>query len=205
MKNYLLIVLLTLPLLTLSMTANAIEEPSYTIAGHFGDIEERLYAPYLVAEVRVSGSQAAAGSEAFPILAGYIFGRNKRNEKMPMTAPVTQVPENKVLPMTAPVIQNVLPDGYLVQFVLPRAVTRDTAPVPLDSRVTIREVAARHVAVIRYSGFWTESNYNAHLKLLQDGLKAAGRPWTGNPIYARYNAPFVPWFMRRNEIWLVLA
>jgi len=24
-------------------------------------------------------------------------------------------------------------------------------------------------------------------------------------VYSRYNAPFTPWFMRRNEIWLHLT
>ena len=44
----------------------------------------------------------------------------------------------------------------------------------------------------------------AELALLQAALKTAGQPWTGDPVYARYNAPFTPWFMRRNEIWLAL-
>ena len=27
----------------------------------------------------------------------------------------------------------------------------------------------------------------------------------GEPVLARYNPPFMPWFLRRNEIWLHLA
>lgn len=61
------------------------------------------------------------------------------------------------------------------------------------------------MAVIRYSGFWSESNYDEHLASLQAALRAADLKWTGEPVYARDNPPFTPWFMRRNEIWLPLA
>jgi hypothetical protein len=61
------------------------------------------------------------------------------------------------------------------------------------------------VAAIRYSGFWSDANYNRHLAQLEEVLSAAGLAWTGEPIYARYNPPFTPWFLRRNEIWLQLS
>jgi hypothetical protein len=84
-------------------------------------------------------------------------------------------------------------------------VTAASAPEPLDSRVQIREVPPSLVAAIRYSGFWSDANYNEHLAKLQAGLSAAKLPWTGEPIYSRYNAPLTPWFMRRNEIWVRLS
>ena len=92
----------------------------------------------------------------------------------------------------------------MVQFVLPKGVTVANAPEPLDARVQIREVPSGLVAAIRYSGFWSDANYNEHLAKLQEGLRAAKLTWTGEPIYSRYNAPFTPWFMRRNEIWVHL-
>ena len=95
-------------------------------------------------------------------------------------------------------------DGFIVQFVLPRSVTLATAPQPLDARMMLREVPPSRVAAIRFSGFRSDANYNEHLALLQAPLKDAGQSWTGDPVYARYNAPFTPWFMRRNEIWLEL-
>jgi hypothetical protein len=186
------------------LTTHAIEEPSYEVTGRIGDVELRLYAAYVVAEVRVTGSADEAGNQAFPILAAYIFGKNKGEQKFPMTAPVTQSAAGTKMQMTAPVTQNAVSGGYVVQFVLPRGVTLAAAPKPIDPRVTLREVEARRVAVVRYSGFWTEANYDEHLSILKQVLMSAGQAWTGDPIYARYNAPFVPWFLRRNEIWLQL-
>jgi hypothetical protein len=169
------------------------------------DIEVRRYAAYAVAEVMVPGPAGEAGNQAFPILAGYIFGKNKGERKFAMTAPVTQAAVPVKLDMTAPVTQTAAPGGFLVQFVLPKDVTAASAPEPLDARVQLREVPPDRVAVIRYSGFWSESNYNEHLVKLQAALRAADLAWSGAPVYSRYDAPFTPWFMRRNEIWLRLA
>jgi hypothetical protein len=91
-----------------------------------------------------------------------------------------------------------------VQFALPKGVSVSNAPEPLDARVQLREVPARRIAVIRFSGLSSKANYAKHLTKLQAALKAAGIAWSGEPEYARYNAPMTPWFMRRNEIWLVL-
>ena len=122
-----------------------------------------------------------------------------------MTAPVTQVAVPVKMEMTAPVTQSATPGGFLVQFVLPKGVSFASAPEPLDARVQLREVLPAQVAVIRYSGFWSESNYKEHLAKLQAALRGADLAWTGEAVYSRYNAPFTPWFMRRNEIWLHLA
>ncbi len=199
------ILLATLALTTTAMPSHAIEEPEYQVVREFAGIELRQYAAYTVAEVVVPGPSGDAGNQAFPILAGYIFGQNKGERKFAMTAPVSQTPVPVKLPMTAPVTQTTAPGGYLVQFVLPKGVTVATAPEPLDARVQLREVLPSQVAVIRYSGFWSDSNYEEHLAKLQAVLRGADLAWTGEPVYSRYNAPFTPWFMRRNEIWLQLA
>jgi hypothetical protein len=192
----------------LPLMSHAIEEPAYQVVQRIGEVEVRQYAPYVVAEVTVPGPANEAGNTAFPILAGYIFGKNKGEKKLEMTAPVTQAPAQAAAPvkleMTAPVTQSPAAGGYVVQFVLPKNVTLATAPEPLDARVTLREVPATKRAVIRYSGFWSESNYAEHLAQLQDALKAADIAWAGEPVLSRYDPPFKPWFMRRNEIWLSL-
>ena len=186
-------------------SARAIEEPAYDVLRTLDErVELRRYAPYVVAEVQVAGPAEEAGNRAFPILAGYIFGRNKGQRTLEMTAPVTQAAAPVKLEMTAPVTQAPVDGGFIVQFVLPRSVTLETAPLPLDERVKLREVPATRVAAIRYSGFWSQANYDEHLARLQSALRAAGQAWVGEPVYARYNAPITPWFLRRNEIWLVL-
>ena len=122
-----------------------------------------------------------------------------------MTAPVTQAAAPTKLEMTAPVTQSAAAGGYLVQFVLPKGVTLASAPEPIDPQVQLREVPNNRVAVIRYSGFWSQSNYDEHLGQLKAALRAAAVAWTGEPTLSRYDAPFTPWFMRRNEIWLTVA
>ena len=113
--------------------AQAIEEPRFTLERQLADeVEIRLYAPYVVAEVVLDAAAEDAGSQAFPILAGYIFGKNKGERTMAMTAPVTQMPAQAAEPvklaMTAPVTQTPSDGGYRVQFVLPSDVSLDTAP-----------------------------------------------------------------------------
>jgi SOUL heme-binding protein len=197
--------LCSLVLFAFSMPSQATEEPDYKVVRNLEDIEVREYAAYSVAEVVVSGPAAEAGNQAFPILAGYIFGKNKGAQEFAMTAPVTQAAEPVKLEMTAPVTQTAAPGGFRVQFVLPKGITLANAPEPLDTRVTLRDIAPSRLAVIRYSGFWSDANYTQHLAKLQTALRAADVAWVGEPVYSRYNAPFTPWFLRRNEIWLHLA
>ena len=195
----------TLFLGLLSPMASAIEEPKYTVVRQYDGFEIREYAPYLVAEVVVPGPAEEAGNQGFRILAGYIFGKNQGERKISMTAPVAQTPAPVKIEMTAPVSQAAVKGGYVVQFTMPGEYTLETLPEPLDPQVKLREVSGGRFAVIRYSGTWSERNYQEHLEKLERGVEAAGLRTTGSPIYSRYNAPFVPWFMRRNEIWLKLA
>ena len=197
--------LITLLLAATALTAHAIEEPAFDVVQQLDGAQVRAYAPYVVAEVVVDGPAAQAGSTAFPILAGYIFGANKGERTFDMTAPVTQSAEPVKLAMTAPVTQAAAPSGHRVQFVLPRGVTLVTAPEPLDPRVQLREVAGQRVAVIRYSGFWSQANDDEHLAKLQAILREAQITWSGGPVLSRYDPPFMPWFLRRNEIWLSVA
>jgi hypothetical protein len=196
--------LATVLLSLLSPMASAIEEPKYTVVETYDDFEVREYAPYLVAEVVVPGPAEEAGNQGFGILAGYIFGKNKGDRKIPMTAPVAQTPAAVKLDMTAPVSQAAVDGGTVVQFTMPSGFTLETLPEPLDARIKLKQVSGGRFAVIRYSGTWSQRNYSEHLERLKRGVASAGLRTSESPVYARYNAPFVPWFMRRNEIWLRL-
>lgn len=199
---------LCLALLLSPVLSHAIEEPAHEVLQKIGDdIEVRQYAPYVVAEVVIEADADEAGNLAFPILAGYIFGKNQGQKEFAMTAPVTQTAAPTRLEMTAPVTQAAAPGAagsHVIQFVLPKDVTLASAPQPLDARVKLREVPASRVAAIRYSGFWSEANYNEHLERLRAALKSSDLTPTGEPVFSRYNPPFMPWFLRRNEIWLPL-
>ena len=196
--------LLLLTLTAMPSFSHAIEEPRYEVIRQFDNVELRQYAPYVVAELVLDATAEDAGSRAFPILAGYIFGKNKGERKFAMTAPVTQTAAPVKMEMTAPVTQAAAPAVMRVQFVLPEGVTLESAPEPLDPRVELRLVTASQWAAIRYSGTWSQANYGEHLGQLQAALAAAGVATQGQPVLARYNGPMTPWFMRRNEIWLAL-
>ena len=198
-RHFLWVTLAAMPL-----SSHAIEEPDYDVVRKLENVEVRQYAPYVVAEVVLDATADEAGNQAFPILAGYIFGKNKGEKKFEMTAPVTQTAVPVKMEMTAPVTQSAVAGGMRVQFVLPKGVTLASAPEPLDSRVQLRLVPAGQWAVIRYSGTWSQSNYEEHLALLKAALVEAGVATQGEPVLARYNAPFTPWFLRRNEIWLAV-
>ena len=167
----------------------AYESPTYRVEDQIGEIELRRYEPYLVAETLVQESLERAGSGGFRLLAGYIFGGNE-----------TASGESTKISMTTPVIQDRVGDEYRVRFMMPSEYTADSLPTPNDPRVTISEVGPRRLAAIRYSGRWSRDGYERHLAMLSDALEDAGHSVVGEPIWARYDPPWTPWFARRNEV-----
>jgi len=194
-----------LPLLT-GANVMAIEEPTYEVVKSYPEFELRRYEPFLVAETEVDGDFDEVGSQAFRILAAYIFGENKSQAKMEMTAPVNQRPaagEGEKMAMTAPVSQRSKGSGgsdtFVLSFVMPSGYSLDSLPVPLDPRVLLREEPAKLMAVRSYSGRWTEANYRENESLLLAAVEKAGLTPVAAPVYARYNTPFSLPFLRRNE------
>ena len=180
----------------------AVDEPRFTVVRAYDSFEVRRYEPYIVAETVVVATAEESGNQGFRILAKYIFGANKGSRKIEMTAPVAQTTTR--IAMTAPVAQSARSDGYVIQFAMPQEWSLEALPEPIDSRVVLRAMPARTLAVIGYSGTWSEGRYEEHLKKLQDALADVGLPWRGEPVWARYDPPWKPWFLRRNEIWLEL-
>jgi hypothetical protein len=197
--------LLAALLLTAAAPLSAVEEAEYRVVRGDGPIEIRDYAPSVVAETVVDGSLERAGSRAFRTLFRYIDGANSARREIAMTAPVSQQPAAEKIAMTAPVSQQRAADGWAVSFMLPAEYTIDTAPRPTDPAVTLRAIPAHRAAAIRYSGTWSEQRYADHLRTLRGWLEAEGLEAAGEPVWARYDAPYVPWFLRRNEILLRLA
>jgi hypothetical protein len=178
----------------------AIEEPSYSVLETEGLFELRRYSSYIVAEPYVDGDFEAVGSEGFRRLADYIGGNNQKKTSISMTAPVSQEPASQKIAMTAPVSQARENGRWRIAFMMPSAYTMDTLPIPDDERIVLREEKEKNVAVIRYSGTWGKNNYRDHEIKLMDWISAKGWSIVGAPVWARYNPPFMPWFMRRNEI-----
>ena len=188
----------------------ATEEPAYEVLLETRHYEVRRYEPYIVAEVDVEGDMSSAGNTAFRILANYIFGDNEPGVKMAMTAPVESRAKSRgeKMAMTRPVLSDAPETGesvYTYAFVMEAKYTLNTLPAPRDSRIRIYEKPARTVAVRRYSGRWTEANYRKHEATLLQALATDRLATIGTPILARYNAPFTPWFMRRNEVQIELV
>jgi len=186
--------------LLLPAPAMAIEEPSYRVIESAPPVEIREYAPYVVAETRVAGDFRDVGNEGFRRLFGYISGENRGTTKITMTAPVTQQASPERIAMTAPVTQQAEGGVYRIAFVLPSQYTLENAPLPNHPEVRLAQVPARKVVAVRYSGLWSAENYRRALAELVSFAGQRGLKLAGEPIYARYDPPFMPWFLRRNEV-----
>lgn len=199
---------LALALVGLLMTApsaNAVEEPQWTLVHRDGPFEIRDYGPTVVAETEVSGERGPAINEGFRRLARFIFGGNEPNSSIAMTAPVTQRESGARIAMTAPVAQTRSESAWTVTFYMPSGSTLDAMPRPLDTRVALSATPARRVAALRFSGLATQRSLDEHAGELRRRIAERGERAVGPVTYAFYNPPWtLPW-ARRNEVMLELA
>jgi hypothetical protein len=173
-------------ILLAGVTLMATEEPKYKVVEKVGRIEIRQYEPYMVAQTKVNASFDQAGNQAFRILFQYISGANKTQTSIAMTAPVAQTKDS---------------DGsWTVSFMVPSEFTPETVPQPTDSRVSIVAIPGSLVAAINTSGFWSENKVKESEVELDRFIQSSAYTRQGPFTYGRYNAPFVPFFMRRNEL-----
>ncbi|MEJ2473042.1 MAG: heme-binding protein [Desulfobacterales bacterium] len=201
LSKYLMFVLLTVSFITGGeKCAVAIEEASFTVIEQNGDIELRQYAPHIVAETTVEGTFDQVGSEGFRRLAGYINGENRTKQSIAMTAPVSQETQSEKIAMTAPVGQEKSGDRWRITFVMPSKYALDTLPEPIDSRIELKREPGRLMAAVRYSGTWSRKGYEENKERLLAWIEERGFEQTGDPVWARYDPPFMPWFLRRNEV-----
>jgi effector-binding domain-containing protein len=188
--------------LILSVDSVSAEEAKYTVVFTDDIFELRSYDSHILAEVLVQSNFEDAGGEAFRPLFDYISGNNIKRQKVSMTAPVSQQGGSQSISMTSPVSQTGTDDSWLVSFMMPSEFSLDTIPEPIDPRVVLRLVPARYIASVKYSGFWSHDKYQDHYDKLLAWIAAKNLNATGDPVWARYNAPYTPWFLRRNEILL---
>jgi hypothetical protein len=110
-----------------------------------------------------------------------------------MTAPVIT---SKKIKMTAPVITQ---QNYMA-FIMPSIYTKDTIPTPLNPKIKIKIEPEKILAVIRFSGYATKNKINRYKEKLINGLKLHNIKFISEPFLMRYNSPFAPGFIRRNEV-----
>ena len=168
-----------------NMDALAIEEAKYALVKKDDKFEIRDYAAHVQAVMIVDGDFEDAGSKAFKTLLHYISGGNQTGTEIAMIAPVGQEP---------------VQENWVVSFVMPAAYTLVSLPTPKEPLVSLREVPARRVAVISYSGVWSKNNYLKNKSELESWINKQNLFVVGEPKWARYDPPFTPWFLRRNEI-----
>jgi len=176
--------------------------PAYTVVAAKQDYEIRRYEPFIVAETRRGGDPASALSDGFKELFRYITGNNAGSSKIKMTAPVLRSPEQQgtKIPMTAPVLRQGEGTGTVIAFVMPPGSTLESLPRPASPAVTLREVPARTVAVVTFSGYATEGAIEQKTNSLLQALKRDGVAPRSVPGVALYDPPWTPPFMRRNEV-----
>ena len=163
-----------------------VEQAKYEVLRQINKVEIRSYPSLVIA--RVDGY----GDGGFNLLFNFITGNNQQKSKIAMTAPVV----SEQIAMTAPVLS----ESDSLAFVMPEGLKLETTPEPLDERVKIVEIPKRVVAALKFSGRWSNSIFKKKSKELLEELKKAGIETVGQVFTMRYNGPFTPWFMRRNEV-----
>ncbi len=176
-----------------------VEQAKYHVVETHGSIEIRDYAPMIVAEVSVSGDREKAISDGFRMIADYIFGNNISSQEVAMTAPVIQQPSEKIA-MTAPVTQQRDEGDWLVRFVMPSDYTMQTLPKPNNPEVSLKEIAEKRFAVIRFSGLAKPKRLEKQTRELQAFIQSQNLEVVSKPTYAFFNPPWTLPFVRRNEV-----
>ena len=160
------------------------EQQKYRVVKKFIDFEIRDYEPCLIAEVIVDGSMNQAGSYGFRPLFNYIS-----QNSISMTAPVIQIPVKK--------------GQWKISFVMPYGSNISSLPISKNSEVEINQVPQGFYACRRFTGNYTEIKLEKNLKLLKDALikeLITEKGFENNWRSARFDPPFKPSFLKRNEI-----
>jgi len=182
------------------------EGPKYTVLVKDGNFEIRQYSSYVIAETTIKGDFDNASGDAFRILAGYIFGKNKGANKIAMTSPVEMEQSATKIAMTSPVEMQQDDNRFTMRFSMPSQYKIEDLPEPLDSRITFEVIEPEVRASNRYS--WLSSKKRSFKKSqeLRAWLKSQD-DYTANKdyVYAGYNPPWTLPFFRRNEVHIALT
>lgn len=161
-----------------------IEMYPYSVDKAYDEFEIRSYEASLFTSVKLSMSEyKEASSQGFSILANYIFGGNKENEKIAMTSPVAMS----------------LEDSMTVMFMVPKKFNKKTLPTPNQPQIEFRDEPAKTVAAITFGGWADDEKIAKYKERLQAALKAEGITYTDKTYFLGYNPPYEV-FGRKNEV-----
>ncbi|MFM8354804.1 MAG: SOUL family heme-binding protein [Gammaproteobacteria bacterium] len=177
-------------LVLLTPAARAIEEPAFEVVQADKDFELRRYAPYHIVSTPAGSTFEDTGDVGFRPLFRYISGNNATGTDMAMTAPVLQTRDQT---------------DWRLAFVVPATLGAERIPAPTAPGMQVETVAGGLYAVRRFSGGWGEQRFLEQEAALQAALDARGLIACGPTRYARYDPPFKPTFLRRNEILIPVA
>lgn len=180
--------------------APKLDTPGYTVLRKPDGYEVRKYGDFVVAETQMDAreqpsssnttaasdrSQGSTGSgkSSFMTLAGYIFGKNDRKEKMAMTMPVFSDNSGRM------------------QFFMGTGKDKASLPAPDDDQVAFVQMPGGIYAARSFSGMADHKQAHAQLqtlrqKMARDKIQAVSETWT----LARYNDPSTKGPFRRNEV-----
>ena len=186
----------------------AIETPGYTVVEKDKNFEIRDYEPCIIATVTLNNmSFEKASNIGFRLIADYIFGNNTTQSKVAMTAPVIQAskPQSEKIAMTAPVnLAYINENSYEVSFFMPKKYTLETLPKPNNTTINLREVPANRKAIIKFSGGTQQERVNRIKDELTTWMKKKNLNQKSEATLARYDPPYVPKFLRKNEISILI-
>jgi hypothetical protein len=186
------------------LVIRSIEEPAYTVIEQKDGYEVREYAPYILAQVTVTGNYSEATSQGFRLIADYIFGNNTKKVSIAMTTPVleSELPKSsEKISMTTPVLETTTDANTRnIAFVLPSSYTLETLPEPNNKAVSLVAMPSRKVAALRYTWYPSEARTEAKKALLVSYLTRDQKSIIGPIETARYNPPLSMPLTLRNEI-----
>ncbi len=163
------------------------EVQKYRVISEAKGIQIRLYESCVLAEISMRGEPSKVGNRAFGPLVGYIS-----KNKITMTSPVLQE--------AATTSQGEPTGDWRVSFVMPAGSSVHNLPIPGDSRVVLRELPEHMAAAITWAGSWKFSEVERRIEQLKTDVLEDGYSIAGEPQWARYDPPWKPWFVRRNEV-----
>ena len=179
------------------------EEPEFRPLETDGDHQIRDYPALTVAETLVNGPRREALDQGHRILADYLAAKSRDGDELPMLNPVIQ---DSGAPMASdpPLFDDDLEGAWRTRFVMPAGRNADDLPDTPEG-VELVELPARKVAVLSFSGRWTDAQLREQEDRLRGWLSKRGVKPRGEPEYAFYNSPMIPGPLRRNEVWLALS